>query len=137
MTPQPSPESADEELIAAARAALEHAYSPYSGFRVGAAVRTAGGAIVAGSNVENASYSLTLCAERSAAAAAISGGARALAAVAVATETAEPVLPCGACRQFLAEFGPELRVVCVGSGPRAVVTSLGELLPGRFVLPRD
>jgi cytidine deaminase len=99
---------------------------------VGAAV-LAGGAVHAGANVENASYGLTLCAERAAVAAAVAAGARRLAAVAVATGTAEPTPPCGACLQTLAEFGDaDLPVVLAGAGGRRVETRLGALLPRAF-----
>jgi len=119
-------------LLAAARAARRRAYAPYSGFRVGAAVR-AGGRTFAAPNVENASYGLTVCAERNAVAAAVAGGARRLAAVAVASATRPPTPPCGACLQVLAEFaGPELPVLLAGAGASQVETTLGALLPRGF-----
>jgi len=118
--------------VSAARGARRRAYAPYSGFRVGAAV-LAGGRVFAGANVENASYGLTLCAERSAAAAAASSGARRIEAVAVASGTAEPTPPCGMCLQTLAEFaGPSLPVLLVGARGGRVETTLGELLPRAF-----
>ncbi len=127
-------------LVRAARAARRRAYAPYSKFRVGAAV-LAGGAIHAGANVENASYGLTICAERSAVAAAVAAGARGIDAIAVATGTTEPTPPCGMCLQTLAELGtPGMRVVLAGAGGALVETTLGALLPhafsGRF-LRRD
>ncbi len=119
-------------LAGAARAARRRAYAPYSRFKVGAAVR-AGGAIHRGCNVENASYGLTLCAERVAVAAAVAAGARRLDAVAVASGTDEPIPPCGMCLQTLAELaGPELPVRLVGARGRTVDTTLGELLPRAF-----
>jgi cytidine deaminase len=119
-------------LVSTARAARRRAHAPYSGFRVGAAV-LAGGAVHAGANVENASYGLTLCAERVAVGAAVASGARTIDAVAVASGTAEPTPPCGACLQTLAEFaGPSLPVLLVGAGGRRVETTLGELLPRAF-----
>lgn len=122
----------DRALIAAARAVRRRAHAPYSRFKVGAAVR-AGGAVHAGANVENASYGLTLCAERVAVGAAVAAGARTIEAVAVASGTAEPTPPCGACLQTLAEFGgPELPVLLAGAGGRLVETTLGELLPRAF-----
>jgi cytidine deaminase len=121
-----------KELVRTARAARRRAHAPYSGFRVGAAV-LAGGAIHAGANVENASYGLTLCAERVAVGAAVASGARRLDAIAVASGTAEPIPPCGACLQTLAEFaGAALPVILVGSGGRRVDTTLGALLPKAF-----
>ncbi|HET9597347.1 MAG TPA: cytidine deaminase [Anaeromyxobacteraceae bacterium] len=119
-------------LVRAARAARRRAYAPYSRFAVGAAVR-AGGRLFEGANVENASYGLTLCAERNAVAAAALAGARRLEAVAVASGTSPPTPPCGACLQSLAEFaGPELPVVLAGKGGAVVETTLGELLPRGF-----
>jgi cytidine deaminase len=119
-------------LARAARAARRRAYAPYSGFRVGAAV-AAGGAVHVGCNIENASYGLTLCAERVAVAAAVAAGARRLDAVAISSATSPPTPPCGMCLQTLAEFaGPELPVRLVGEDGAVVDTSLGELLPRAF-----
>ena len=117
------------------RAACEarvRAYAPYSGFRVGAAV-LAGGRIFTGANVENASYGLTVCAERNAVMAAVLAGRRGLEAVAVASGTNPPTPPCGACLQTLAEFaGPDLPVHLAGVGGRVDETTLGALLPRSF-----
>ena len=126
---------ADRSLVAAARAARARAYAPYSGYRVGAALRTEGGEVISAANVENASYGLTICAERAAVAAAVAAGHRRFEAVAVAADGPEPASACGACRQVLHEFpaGPRLRVVLAGeSGDAFVVTTLDELLPGGF-----
>ena len=120
------------ELVRAARAARKRAYAPYSRFRVGAAVR-AGGRLFQGANLENASYGLTLCAERVAVAEAAFAGARRLDAVAVASGTSPPTPPCGMCLQTLAEFaGPDLSVVLAGARGALVETTLGELLPRAF-----
>jgi cytidine deaminase len=119
-------------VIRAARAARRRAYAPYSRFRVGAAV-AAGGAVHAGCNVENASYGLTVCAERAAVLAAVGAGARRLEAVAVASGTSPPTPPCGMCLQTLAEFaGPGLPVALLGAGGTRVDTTLGALLPRGF-----
>lgn len=125
----------DSALVAAARAVRAHAHAPYSGFRVGAAVRDEAGRIHVGCNVENASYGLTVCAERNAVAAAVAAGARAVRAVAVATGARPPASPCGACRQVLAELGDaSTRVLLAGPGGRPVETTLGALLPRTFRL---
>jgi cytidine deaminase len=119
-------------IVGAARAARAHAYAPYSKFRVGAAV-AAGGRVFAGSNVENASYGATICAERAAIAAAVNAGVRRLGAVAVASGTTPPTPPCGICLQTLAEFGgPDLPVTLAGARGAVVETTLGELLPRGF-----
>ncbi len=116
----------------AARAARRRAYAPYSRFRVGAAVR-AGGQVFQGANVENASYGLTLCAERAAVAAAAVAGERRVEAIAVASGTSPPTPPCGMCLQALAEFaGPGVPVALGGRRGEVVRTTLGELLPRAF-----
>ena len=93
-----------DDLIRSASAARKQAYAPYSGFAVGAAVQCKSGAVFVGSNVENISYGLTICAERIAIASAVAAGEREFVAIAVVADTSEPIVPCGACRQFLAEF---------------------------------
>ncbi|MBL8754970.1 MAG: cytidine deaminase [Planctomycetes bacterium] len=121
-----------ERLVAAAAVVREHAYVRASGFRVGAAVLARDGRVFAGCNVENASYGLTICAERAAVCAAVAAGARELVAVAVVTELADPARPCGACRQVLAEFGIGMAVVLANPAGARVVTTLRTLLPDPF-----
>jgi cytidine deaminase len=107
------------------------AYAPYSKFRVGAALLCEDGSIVTGVNVENRSFGLTICAERNAVFAAITQGKRCFTALAICTpDSAEPVGPCGACRQVISEFMPAQALVCFGgSGPNQVNSTVGELLP--------
>jgi len=116
-----------DDLMARARAAREHAYAPYSRFRVGAAVSTDRG-IFSGANVENASYGLSICAERVAASTAVAAGARRIDAVAVTSSATGPASPCGACRQFLYEFGADMTVVSEGTDGTRKVWALSELL---------
>ena len=120
------------ELVAAAREVQARAYAPASRFAVGAAVRTSDGRTFVGCNVENASYGLTICAERAAICAAVAAGAREVEAVAVVTDLDEPARPCGACRQVLAEFGRDMEVVLAGRGDAVARTSLSALLPDPF-----
>ena len=129
MTPQQR-----EELIASALAARERAYAPYSRFPVGAALLTVSGAIIRGGNVENASYGLTICAERAAVVAALATGEQEFVALAVATAGGHA--PCGACRQVLAEFAPELPILLIDADQPSHVTetSLRELFPAQFRL---
>jgi len=122
----------DLALLAFAREAKEKAYAPYSEFRVGAAVY-ADGDIYQGVNVENAAYGSTLCAERGAVMAAVAAGARTIDAVAVVGDSEAPTVPCGACRQVLAEFNPSMRVVMGGRTDEVMVMTLDELLPEAFV----
>ena len=122
----------DLALLAFAREAQEKAYAPYSDFRVGAAV-FAGGEIYEGVNIENAAYGATICAERSALAAAVSAGERDIDAIAVVGDSESPTVPCGCCRQALAEFNPEMRVVMGGRTDEVLVMTLDELLPEAFV----
>lgn len=121
----------DDALIASARRAREQAYAPYSGFRVGAAIEASDGRVFVGANVENASFGLTLCAERVALGTAVAAGARRFARIVVVTEASPPSAPCGACRQALAEFGDQVLVEAVGPGSIRHWT-LNELLPDRF-----
>ena len=123
-----------QPLLDAAWAAREHAYAPYSGFRVGAALLTTGGAVVAGCNVENAAYPLCTCAERGTLAAAVGQGLlrpRGLLALAVVTEAGRLTPPCGACRQVLVEFAEDLPILLANRREQAVHT-LADLLPFAF-----
>ena len=125
----------DEELIALARAARDHAYAPYSRFRVGAALLTVDGRVFHGCNVENAAYGLCNCAERTAFFAAIAAGVRrgGFARLAVIGQTEGPISPCGACRQVMFELGgPALGVLLANLEGQAEHTSAGALLPGAF-----
>ncbi len=120
-------------LDAAARAARHNAYAPYSGFRVGAALRTPDGAVFAGCNVENVAYPEGTCAEAGAIAAMVAGGGRAIAAIAVIADSPAPVPPCGGCRQKLAEFaGPDTPVTLLALNGARHDTTVGALLPGAF-----
>jgi cytidine deaminase len=121
----------EDLLLAAAKGVQAHAYAPYSRYRVGAALETADGAIYVGCNVENASYGLTNCAERVAIGAAVSAGHRAFRRIVVVTDSDPPAPPCGACRQVLLEFGPELVVESVGP-KRRMRWVLRDLLPASF-----
>jgi cytidine deaminase len=120
-----------EALLGRAAEARGAAYAPYSGFRVGAALLAQDGTVYTGSNVENASFGLTTCAERTAVFAAVHAGKRHFVAVAVSTEGPHPVAPCGACRQVLAEFAPRVRVVSEAAGERREWL-LSDLLPDPF-----
>jgi cytidine deaminase len=118
------------ELLRVAAEAQKMAYAPYSGFAVGAALLAADGTIYAGCNVENASYGLTICAERNAIAHAVQCGAQQFTAVAVVTDNG--VTPCGACRQVLAEFGPWMTVIIADTRGNRRIYQLAELLPDAF-----
>src|SRR6266550_1327266 len=117
------------DLIRAASGVRKQAYVPYSGFAVGAAVQCKSGAIFVDSNIENISYGLTICAERIAVASAVAAGQREFVAIAVVADTSEPIVPCGACRQFLAEFAPELIIVSATVRGGQKIESLSHLLP--------
>jgi cytidine deaminase len=126
-------ESKDAKVLRdTAFAAMENAYAPYSRFRVGAAVRTTSGEIIAGCNVENAAYGEALCAERVAIAAAVARGMKEFEEIAIASESEEPAAPCGSCRQTMSEFAPDLKVTSYASNGKQVTWRLSDLLPEAF-----
>ncbi len=120
----------DNRLIALALEARSRAYAPYSGYAVGAALLAASGEAYTGCNVENASYGLTICAERAAVSRAVCAGEREFEAIAVVTENGGS--PCGACRQVLAEFSPDMRVLVADARGNHHTFALAELLPAHF-----
>jgi len=122
----------DAELIQAAREAKENAYAPYSGFAVGVALLADDGRVFTGVNVENASIGLSVCAERNAIAKAVSEGVRSFSKLAVATDSPEPTMPCGVCRQVIWEFGHDIDILVVGSGDQVVRTTIAKLFPQPF-----
>ena len=126
----------DDELMASARSVMERSHSPYSGYRVGAALLTSDGTVVSGCNVENVSYGLTMCAERVALGRAVAEGHRHFQAIAIVTDGSADLTPCGACRQVLTEFAPNLKVIAEGFGERRVWT-LDALLPVPFEVPQE
>lgn len=119
------------ELVRRAREVMRNAHAPYSRFHVGAALESADGRVFVGTNVESASYGLTICAERMALGAAVAAGAKQFTRLAVTTAVDPPAAPCGACRQLLAEFGLDLEVISAGPKSERRWT-LGELLPAAF-----
>jgi cytidine deaminase len=121
-----------DPLSEAARAARKHAVADYSGFKVGAALETADGHVVTGCNIENATYGLTLCAERVAMFKALSDGHRRFRRIAVVADTAEPTPPCGACRQILWEFAGDIDVTLANLSTVTATHKLSELLPHPF-----
>ena len=132
MTRPPAPPPDLSELVRLARAARRRAHAPYSGFKVGAALRTTNGEVVTGCNVENASYGLTLCAERVAVFKAISEGMKRFDAIAVAADSRRPTAPCGPCRQILWEFCGDIWVRIAGLDGRGTTVRMAELLPLPF-----
>ncbi len=126
----------DKELlkkaVSFAKKARDNAYAPYSNFKVGAAVVTRSGKIFTGCNIENASYGLTICAERVAIFKAVSEGERDISSIVVVTDTNPPAAPCGACRQVMREFGKEIEVIMTNLEGDMIVKPLSELLPLDF-----
>jgi cytidine deaminase len=123
----------DEDLVRVASLARQRAYAPYSKYKVGAAIRTKRNKVHSGANVENASYGLTVCAERTAAFAAVNAGDTAFDAIAIVIDDDKLPTLCGACRQVLAEFAPDMRVILATAGGQRKVTTLGKLLPDPFL----
>ena len=121
-----------DELKAAAVTMLDRAYCPYSHFPVGAAVECTDGTVFTGCNIENVSFGLTICAERTAVFKAVSQGCRNFKTIAIAADTTAP-WPCGACRQVLAEFAPQLRVLITWGEGKTAQSTLQELLPHSFL----
>ena len=119
----------DEQMVAKAIEARLRAYAPYSGFQVGAALLTEDGRVFSGGNVENISFGLTMCAERVAIGSAVQAGATKFTLLALVSDSQEPVAPCGACRQVLAEFNPKLPIVSTTLAGRVQHFALAELLP--------
>jgi cytidine deaminase len=126
------PASVDARLRLAAEQALAHAYAPYSDFRVGAALLSVDGAVIAGCNVENSSFPAGICAERGALAAAVALGHREFTHMALVTEAGEPSAPCGICRQALVEFAPQLYITSRNTSGAEACWSLADLLPHPF-----
>jgi len=118
-----------DALIAVAREVRQNAYAPYSHFQVGAALRTASGRVFCGCNVENLSFGLTICAERAAVFAAVAAGETQFEAIAVVADSVQPVTPCGACRQVLAEFSAHLPICSANLQDQRFESTIAELLP--------
>ena len=125
-------EHSDKELIDAATAVREHSYAPFSNFRVGASLETDDGEVIAGCNVESASYGLTVCAERVAIWKAISQGKRKIKHIAVVADTEELTPPCGVCRQIIWEFGGDIPVILANLKGKTEVVQMRDLLPRAF-----
>ncbi|MCC8080127.1 MAG: cytidine deaminase [Oscillospiraceae bacterium] len=122
----------DRQLLDMAREAAGNSYSPYSKFPVGAALECADGTIYTGCNIENAALGSTICAERVAVCKAVSEGQREFTRIAIWGESENYCMPCGACRQFLVEFSPDIEVLCSKAGGRYVSYSLSKLMPYSF-----
>ena len=122
----------DRELISLAKQASYNAYAPYSHFSVGAAIQCADGSVFTGCNIENAALGSTICAERTACVKAVSEGKKEFVRIAIYADSQNWPTPCGACRQFLAEFAPDIEVLCAKAGDRYVSYKLSELLPHIF-----
>lgn len=124
----------DTELLDTAKKAMEHAYAPYSDFKVGAALLCTDGTVYTGCNIENASYGVCNCAERTAVFKAVSEGRRDFSAIAIVSSAGGETFPCGVCRQVLAEFAPDIRVVLQKKDKSAVSYKFEEIMPHIFSL---
>jgi cytidine deaminase len=127
----------NQKLLNVAKEAAGKAYAPYSGFKVGAALLADSGVVYSGSNMENASFSLTVCAERAALVKAVGEGEREFLKLAVHSDEQHPVIPCGACLQSLAEFDPELEIITEGGDGKLIVKKLTKYLPEAFKLKQE
>ena len=123
-----------QKLVNLAKAAMERAYVPYSKFPVGAALLTIDGHVYSGCNIENASYGLTCCAERVAVFKAVADGAKEFKTLVIIANTEEPCSPCGACRQVMSEFAPDMEVYMFSKSGEYIKSSVNELLPSMFSL---
>ncbi len=126
----------DDELITRARHAQQKAYAPFSHFKVGAALLTDNGQIYSGCNVENSTYGATNCAERTAVFTAVCDGARSFQKIVVVTDSEDPVMPCGICRNVLFEFSPNMEIIAVGASGKTERIQLSALLPKGFRLKK-
>ena len=122
----------DRELLSIAQEASKNAYAPYSNFKVGAALECEDGTVFTGCNVENAAYGDTICAERTAIVKAVSEGRRGFRRIAIYAEGKNYAMPCGSCRQVMAEFSPEMEVLCAKAGGSYVSYPLSRLMPYTF-----
>ena len=126
----------DEELITRARNAQKNAYAPFSQFKVGTALLTDDGKIYSGCNVENSTYGATNCAERTAVFTAVCDGARSFQKIVVVTDSEDPVMPCGICRNVLYEFSPNMEIIAVGASGKTERIQLSALFPKGFRLKK-
>ncbi len=127
----------DDQLIRKARNAIGNAYAPYSGFSVGVALLASDGSVFTGVNVENASVGLSVCAERNAIAKAVSEGVRDFEKMAIVTNSHEPTMPCGVCRQVIWEFSHDLPILIESSDGSRIATTIAELFPHPFTTYRQ